>query len=74
MQEEKPEDALHCWDVVERSRGGHERRRRLFRRLTVAAARQWEADHGGKLERVDESKAQSQPFEEVRRRAYMAPG
>ena len=73
-QKEKPEDALYCWDVVERSRGGHERRRRLFRQMTEAAARRWEADHDGKLERVDESKVQSGPFEDARRRAYMAPG
>ena len=73
MQEENPDDALHCWDVVERSRGGHERRRRLFRYMTEAAARQWESDHGGRLERVDESKLRSQPFEDVRRRAHMAP-
>ena len=43
------------WDVVERSEGGHERRRRFSRRMTEMQAREWEAAFGGNLDRVDES-------------------
>ena len=43
------------WDVIERSDGGHERRRRLFQRMTEKQAREWEEAYGGKLSRVDES-------------------
>ena len=44
------------WDIVERSHGGHERRRRLAWRMTLREATQWQATYGGVLERVDESK------------------
>jgi len=55
----KVHDATHwLWDVIERSEGGHERRRRLFRRMTEKQAQEWEAAYGGKLSRVDESAPQ----------------
>jgi hypothetical protein len=47
--------AYWLWNSIERSEGGHERRRRLGWRMTEAQARLWEAAHGGKLERVDEA-------------------
>ena len=43
------------WDLVERSRGGNERRRRLMSRMTESEARQWAAMHNAQLHRVDES-------------------
>jgi hypothetical protein len=43
------------WDVVERSRGGNERRRRLMSRMTDGEAREWAAVHDAELHRVDES-------------------
>jgi hypothetical protein len=48
-------DSAHwLWNSIERSEGGHERRRRLGWRMTDDQARAWEAAHGGKLERVEE--------------------
>ena len=43
------------WDVVERSRGGTERRLRLMSRMTENEARQWAVTHAAELHRVDES-------------------
>lgn len=58
MQVQKAQEALYLhWDVIERSQGGNERRRRLAWRMTEAQAWQWQADNGGKLERVDEAMA-----------------
>ena len=54
----KTDDVTHAlWDVIERSEGGHERRRRLLWRMTEKHAREWEVAHGVKLSRVDESAA-----------------
>jgi hypothetical protein len=47
--------ADHFWDVLERSVGGHERRRRLAWRMTEEQALEWEAANGGKLVRVSKS-------------------
>jgi hypothetical protein len=48
-------DGTHFWDVLERSVGGHERRRRLLWRMTGAQALEWEAATGGKLIRAADS-------------------
>ena len=49
-------DSAHLlWNSIERSEGGHERRRRLGWRMTEDQARAWEAAHGGKLEPVNEA-------------------
>ena len=56
------------WDVVERSRGGNERRRRLMSRMTESEARQWAVTHQAELHRVDES--MPQPIPRVRARHY----
>jgi hypothetical protein len=52
---QEQDDAHHFWDVLERSVGGHERRRRLAWRMTEEQALEWEATNGGKLIRVSES-------------------
>jgi hypothetical protein len=60
MSETPPQrntDAQWLWNSIERSEGGHERRRRLGWRMTEEQARIWEAAHGGKLERVDGTQA-----------------
>jgi len=51
------------WDVVERSGGGYERRRRFARRMTEKQAREWEAAFGGNLDGVDEFAAPSDATE-----------
>jgi len=58
--------AYWLWDVVERSEGGHERRRRFSRRMTEMQAREWEAAFGGNLDRVDESAASPDAIELLR--------
>jgi hypothetical protein len=61
--------AYWLWDVVECSRGGHERRRRLAWRMTEEQALEWESAHGGKLRRVNESEAPQDANYDPRRRA-----
>jgi len=51
---QKIDDVTYWWDVVERSEGGYERRRRFSRRMTETQAREWEAAFGRSLDRVDE--------------------
>jgi hypothetical protein len=41
------------WNSVERSKGGHERRRRIFHRMTVEEADALGRKHALCLERVD---------------------
>jgi hypothetical protein len=53
------ESTQWLWDVVERSRGGNERRRRLMSRMTEDEAREWAATHKAELHRVDESSPQA---------------
>jgi hypothetical protein len=56
MSRARPEPtgpAQWLWNSIERSAGGHERRRRLESRMTEEQARVWEETYGGKLERVD---------------------
>lgn len=70
MKEKRPNE-VHCWlwDVIERSRGGHERRRRLLWRMTEGEARQWEATHDAKLRKVEESMLQADGAARARARA-----
>jgi hypothetical protein len=42
------------WNVVDRTQGGHERRRRLGWRMSEREAAEWSAKMGVQLERVDE--------------------
>lgn len=46
---------VRSWNVVERSRHGHERRRRLGWQMTERQAAEWTAAHGTQLERADQS-------------------
>jgi hypothetical protein len=58
------EDGVHhFWDVLERSVGGHERRRRLAWRMTDEEALEWQAAVGGKLIRASGSE---HPFQSER--------
>ena len=43
-----------AWNVVDRSQGGHVRRRRLAARMTEREAAEWCAQKGVRLERADE--------------------
>jgi hypothetical protein len=65
--QQRDDAADWLWDVVERSDGGHERRRRLFRRMTEQQAREWEEAYGGKLSRVDESAPRPDSMAALRR-------
>jgi hypothetical protein len=49
------EETLATWNMVERSRGGHVRRRRLLSRMTDREAAEWSARNGIQLERADKS-------------------
>ena len=48
------EESLASWNTVERSRGGHVRRRRLLSRMSDREAAEWSARNGIRLERADE--------------------
>ena len=52
---EDSDQSVKSWNVVERSRHGHERRRRLGWRMTQRQAAEWAAAHGTQLERADQS-------------------
>jgi hypothetical protein len=63
--------AAPFWDVLERSAGGHERRRRLAWRMTEEQALEWESANGVKLIRVTDSEL-PQHAEKPRRPARQA--
>lgn len=49
------EQTPQSWNVVDRTQGGHVRRRRLGWRMTEREAAEWSAEQGMQLERADDS-------------------